>query len=108
MSGMIFKKRIAAPHTTLAEKTMGTRSEQVVQHLQETLGRLECEFLYLTKDLDAFPLANQPEADLPSAKLALAAFCVEHASHILQETEVVTFLVNRLDIPTELVCVSVS
>jgi hypothetical protein len=87
---------------------METTNRQIVQHLQNTFDYLECEFLYLTKDLEAFPRANEPEADLPAAKLALAAFCVEHASHILQENDVVTFLVSRLGNPIELACVSVS
>jgi len=72
------------------------RDEQLVQQLQNLLGYLECEFLYLVKDIEFSTDGVMLEADLPSAKLALAAFCVERASRIVQEKGVVDLLRSRL------------
>ena len=79
-----------------AESPFESSNEQLVNQLQNMLGYLECEFLYLSKDIDAIAAELRLENDLPSAKFALAAYCVELASRVVQETSVVDWMNSRL------------
>jgi hypothetical protein len=79
-----------------AESPFESSNEQLIHQLQNMLGYLECELLYLRKDIDAMAAELSLENDLPSAKFALAAYCVELASRTVHETSVVDWMNSRL------------
>jgi chlorite dismutase len=73
-----------------------TLNRQLINQLQNMLGYLECEFLYLAKDIETHSAETSEDHELPSAKFALAAYCVERASRIVQEKSVIDWLNGRL------------
>ena len=74
---------------------MQLADQQFIQHLQTMLGLLECEFLYLVKDAEAQNRGEGALYDTPAAKLVLAAYCIERASRIVNEQDVVAFLNSK-------------
>lgn len=73
-------------------------NKQFINQLQNAIGYLECEFLYLAKDVEQACDRVADENDLPSAKFALATYYVERASRIVHEQSVVDWLNSRLAI----------
>ena len=81
---------------------MQDASRQFIQRLQNMLGLLECEFLYLVRDMQTGDDDGASQPDMAASKLALAAYCVERASRIVNDEDVVKFLEARIDSPAML------